>query len=50
MTVETLTVPGLNLWTAPAGITEVLVELFGGAGGAGGNSGSAGGEGATVSV
>jgi len=50
VTTVTLTTPGLNNWTVPAGITEVLVELFGGAGGAGANSGSPGGEGGTVAV
>ena len=50
MTVETLTVPGLNLWTVPAGITELLVELYGAAGGDGANGGSPGGEGGSVAV
>lgn len=49
MTTVTLTTPGLNNWTVPAGVSEILVELFGAQGGAGANSGSPGGEGGTVS-
>jgi len=50
VTTVTLTTPGLNNWTVPAGVSEILVELFGGQGGDGANGGSAGGEGGTVAV
>lgn len=50
MTIEILATPGLNNWTVPAGITEVLVELFGAQGGDGANGGSTGGEGGTVAI
>jgi len=50
MIIEILATPGLNYWTVPADIGEVLVELYGAQGGDGANGGSPGGEGGTVAI